>query len=207
MNLWGEFRKMIEELKAPFLRLFIAITVPPEVRKVIGRAQGQLRRDSPQAAIRWTCPEQFHVTLKFLGGVPAEQVEALKTTVSNVSTGFSAIKLSAKGIGFVPSEKRPRVIWAGVGDEGGQLVELHRRIDEAVRPFAPSEKPERFTGHITLGRFKPGFHAAIPKLHDRAAVLGNRQFGSWQALEVELVRSELTSTGAIHTVIASCPLK
>ena len=197
---------MNEEQPTPFLRLFIAIAVPLEVRKEIGRAQDQLRRDSRQASIRWTRPEQFHVTLKFLGDVLGEQVEALKTAVSKVCTGFSAIKLSAHGIGFFPSEKRPRVIWAGIENESGQLVELNECIDAAVWSFAPSTKAERFAGHITLGRFKPGFHSAIPKLHERASVLGYRHFGDWQALEVEIVRSKLTSTGALHTAIASCPL-
>jgi 2'-5' RNA ligase len=191
---------------SPFLRLFIAIAIPLEVRKEIGRAQGQLRRSSPPDAIRWTRPEQFHITLKFLGDVPAKQVEALKVSVSTVCAGFPALKLSAHGIGFFPSAHKPRVIWAGAEDDGGQLADLHRRMDQAVQPFAPTEVTDRFIGHITLGRFKPGHHAAIPKLLERATVLRRRHFGDWLAVEVQIVRSELTSTGAMHTPFASYPL-
>ena len=190
----------------PFSRLFIALAVPPELRREIQRAQGQLQRHSPPGVIRWTPPEQFHVTLKFLGDVPAEQVEALKASVSAACTGFPALKLSAHGIGFFPSAHKPRVIWAGAEDESGQLACLHQRTDEAVRPFSPADKTARFTGHITLGRFKPGHHPAIPKLLERAAMICHRHFGDWLAAEVQIVRSELTASGAVHTVLASYPL-
>jgi len=189
-----------------FLRLFIAIAIPPDVRQEIGRAQGQLKLDTAPGAIRWTRPEQFHVTLKYLGDVPAAQVAALEKAVATVCAGCPNLQLTARGIGFFPNAQRPRVIWAGAEDDSGQLTELHRQLDDAVRPFAPAEKPGKFSGHITLGRFKPGRHAAVEKLLERVTVFRDRQFGGWLAGEVEIVRSELTSTGAMHTPLATCPL-
>ena len=197
---------MVSGNPSPFLRLFIALAVPPEVREEIGRAQGRLRRDAPPGAIRWTRPDQFHVTVKFLGDIPSAQLAALESSVSRVCAGCPALRLSARGIGFFPNEQRPRVIWVSANDPDGQLAELRRRLDEAMAPFAPVAKPEKFTGHITLGRFKPGRHAAIEKLLERATVLRDRHFGDWTAVTVEIVRSELSSTGARHTPLASCPL-
>ena len=176
------------------------------MREAIGRAQGQLQRHSPPGAIRWTRPDQFHITLKFLGDVPAGQVASLEKSAAAVCAGFAAMRLSARGVGFFPSERKPRVIWAGADDDCGQLAELHRQMDDALRWLAPAEPAQRFSGHITLGRFKPGHHAAIPKLLERAAVFRDRPFGDWQAGEVEIVRSELTATGATHTAMAVFPL-
>jgi 2'-5' RNA ligase len=189
-----------------FLRLFIALAVPPDVRGEIGRAQGQLRRNAPPGAIRWTRPEQFHVTLKYLGDVPAAQVEALGKSVSEVCAGCPSLRLSASGIGFFPGAQKPRVIWVGADDASGQLAELHRQMEEAVRPFAPAEKPGKFAGHITLGRFKPGQRGAFEKLRARATILRDWHFGAWPAEEVQIVRSELTAAGALHTPLVSCPL-
>jgi 2'-5' RNA ligase len=191
---------------APFLRLFIAIAVPPEVRQEIGRAQGRLQRNSPPGAVRWTRLDQFHITLQFLGDVPAEQVAALEMALAPICATFPSLRLAAHGLGFFPSPQHPRVIWAGAKDSHGQLSELHRQIADALRWLAPEERAEKFTGHITLGRFKPGHHAAIPTLLELAAEMGDRHFGDWHAGSVEIIRSELTSTGAEHTTFATFPL-
>lgn len=209
-----EFRRIKQQIRcnvanetsSTFLRLFIAIAVPPDVRQEIERAQNQLRRCSSPGAIRWTKSEQFHVTLKFLGDVPAEQLPALEESVSAMCAGFPALQLAAGGIGFFPGRHKPRVIWAGAADDAGRLAELHRQIDEAARPYAPADKPGKFTGHVTLGRLKPGRRVVLDKLIERAGVLRDRQFGGWPAGEVEIVRCDLTSTGALHTPVASCRL-
>ena len=189
-----------------FLRLFLALAVPPDVRAKIGRAQGQLQRHAPPGAIRWARPEQFHVTLKFLGDVPAASVEALEKSAGETCAKFPPLQMSARGIGFFPNERRPRVIWASADEAAGRLAELYRQMEEALRWLAPADKPERFSGHITLGRFKPGRHGALEKLMKRAGMLRPLYFGDWQAGEVEIVRSELTSTGATHTTMATFPL-
>jgi 2'-5' RNA ligase len=188
-----------------FLRLFIALAVPPEVRREIGRAQGRWQRQSPPGAVRWTRADQFHITLKFLGDVPAEQVAEIQKCVAPVCAAFPALSLSAQGVGFFPSTRQPRVIWAGARDENHQLPELHRQLDEALRWLAPGERPEKFAGHITLGRFKPGHHSAIPKLVALATALRDQPLGNWQANAVELIRSELTATGATHTPMETFP--
>jgi len=198
---------MPAENPAPFLRLFLAITVPPALRQEIARAQGRLQRHSPPGALRWTPPNQFHITLKFLGDVPAEQVAALEKIAAAICAACPPMLLSARGLGFFPNSHKPRVVWAAASDGSGQLTELHQQLDVALRWLAPADRAEKFTGHITLGRFKPGRHAAISKLLEIAEDFRERHFGDWRAAEVELVRSELTSTGATHTAITVFPLK
>ncbi len=195
------------EITPAFQRLFLAIAIPTDVRAAIGRAQSQLQRHAPPGAVRWTRPDQFHVTLKFLGDVPTESIAALEKSAAGVCAQSPALRLSARGIGFFPNERKPRVIWVGADDDRNQLPELFKQLDAALRWLSPAEKPDRFSGHITLGRFKPGHHATIPNLLERAAVLRGRHFGDWLAAEVELIRSDLSSAGAMHTVSASFPLK
>ncbi|HEX9046379.1 MAG TPA: RNA 2',3'-cyclic phosphodiesterase [Verrucomicrobiae bacterium] len=189
-----------------FLRLFLAIAVPPEVRDAIARAQGQLQRLSPPGAVRWTRPDQFHVTLKFLGDVPESEVPALSKNAAEVCGAFSTLQVSAKSIDFFPNPRKPRVVWAGAEDREMQLPEIYRRLSEALRWLGSAERVERFSGHITLGRFKPG-HFHLGKLLERAGTFHDRQFGDWLAGEVELVRSELSPTGATHEVMQSFPFE
>jgi 2'-5' RNA ligase len=197
---------MPDEIESAFLRLFIALPVPEGVRGEIERAQGQLKRSAPPGSIRWTRAEQFHLTLKFLGDFPSAQLEAMKKSVTDACAGFAPIQLTAHGIGFFPNEKKPRVLWAGAIDDSDRLAELFRRIHEAVMPFAPADSSERFSGHITLGRFKPGHHGSMKNFMGRAALFHARQFGNWLADKVEIIRSELTPEGAKHTPVCVCPL-
>lgn len=196
----------LDENQPAFLRLFIALPVPAEVREEIGRAQGRLRREAPRGAVRWTRPEQFHVTLKFLGDFPSAQLEALKQAVSGACAGVAPMALAARGIGFFPNASKPRVLWAGASDSEGRLAELHRRIHAAVLPFAPADSSERFSSHITLGRFKPGRYGSLERFLECAEVLRSKTFGEWRADEVEIVRSILTPDGAEHASVCGCRL-
>lgn len=197
---------MAPESPSGFLRLFIAIAVPSAMRDEIGRAQGRLKRTTPPGVVRWTRPDQFHVTVKFLGDVPTGQVGKIRETIAPICTESTALQLSTHGIGFFPNERKPRVIWVGVSDTAGQLSELHRQIDESLRWLAPAERPGNFSGHITLGRFKPGHQRSAPKVIGSAAHFRDYEFGEWQARELEVVRSDLTSTGADHCSIARLAL-
>src|ERR1035437_7704374 len=98
-------------------RLFIAVTIPEEVKTKIEEAQGKLRRALPERAVHWTRREQFHLTLKFLGDVDAARVEALGEAIRDACQGFGALHLRAERVGFFPDLRYPRVVWVGVKDQ------------------------------------------------------------------------------------------
>ena len=192
---------MSPEDSLAFQRLFVALPVPPEVQLVIGRVQARLKRESPPGAMRWGRLGQFHVTLKFIGDFPSAQLPALRAALAGACKAVEAIELVARGIGFFPSNRSPRVIWAGVGDKHQALIGLHRRIHEAVRPFAPADPGERFAAHITLGRIRPGRQVSMKRAFDRSGALRDVEYGRWTTDRVELMRSELSSDGARHAVV------
>jgi RNA 2',3'-cyclic 3'-phosphodiesterase len=194
------------EIRDKLLRLFVAIAVPKTVRNEISRVQEELKLLAPRNAVRWTRPEQFHLTLKFLGDVPADGVALLNNAVQSVCAGRPALSLRAKGVGFFPSPRSPRVIWAGIHDGDNRLADLQRGIEDAVWQFAKETGRESFVGHLTLGRLKPFKRIEIEELVERAKAIQDRQFGDWTAQEVEIMRSELSPTGARHTPLAAFQL-
>jgi 2'-5' RNA ligase len=195
-----------KEYSSAVLRLFIAIAIPPTVRKAIEHTQSQLRGQAPPGAIRWSKPEQYHTTLKFLGNVPTDHVEMLKNSVLSVCNTYRAIRLSARGIGFFPNKKKPKVMWVGTNDCNGELARLHQLLNKAVQQFEPKVKTEKFTGHITLGYVEEGYQSAIENLLKYTTVFHERHFGDWLAKDVKIIRSELTSAGASYIPLVSCPL-
>ncbi|MBU6411691.1 MAG: RNA 2',3'-cyclic phosphodiesterase, partial [Verrucomicrobia bacterium] len=116
----------------PPLRVFVAIATPEPVRHELQRVQRELAPLAPPGVIRWIMPEQFHLTLKFLGNVPAERAAALKETLRPACSEHPALRLRAQGVGFFPNAASPRVIWAGVNDSAGQLLRFQGRIEAAL---------------------------------------------------------------------------
>src|ERR1017187_6677705 len=113
-------------------RLFIAVTLPEEVKAKIEAAQAELRRALPGPGVCWTRREQFHLTLKFLGEVDAARVQPLEEAIRTACRGFSALPLRAERVGFFPDLRYPRVVWAGVRDETDQLPRLQQAVDAAT---------------------------------------------------------------------------
>src|ERR1017187_8799658 len=141
---------MADDSSTEKLRLFVAIPMPEAVRNEITGIQQELQRLVPPAAVRWTKPEQFHLTFRFLGNVPLERVAALQEAVNAVCRGSPALRLRAQGVGFFPNTRSPRVIWAGVNDGDGRLADLQKKIEAAVQPFTQGPGAERFAGHVTI---------------------------------------------------------
>ena len=183
-------------------RLFLAISIPEEVKTKIERAQVALRDDLEAGRVRWTPREQLHLTLHFLGDVLAPDAGPLTEAVRVACRGFSPFHLRAERIGFFPNARRPRVVWVGVRDRRDDLPRLQRALVAAARLFSPETAKEDFTGHVTLGRVKSLSHSENERLAKLAGGMADSFFGEWTACQVELFRSELSAKGAVHTLLA-----
>ena len=182
--------------------MFIAIPIPEPVRDEIIRVQRDLQLLAPRGAVRWTRPDQFHLTLRFLGDVPADGVEDLKKSVGAVCRNARPLSLRAEGVGFFPNPRSPRVIWVGIDDREGRLGDLQKQIETVAGQFSSEPGEKNFTGHVTLGRLKNPRPADTRDLATRAQSLEKRLFGEWPAHEIEIIRSELSPAGARHTSLA-----
>ncbi len=185
--------------EAPAWRLFVAVAVPERVRLALAETQAGLKRATPDAAIRWAGPEQFHLTLRFLGAVAPDRVAALTASLDEAGARCRAFTLEASGIGFFPQARRPRVIWCGASDREERLRALHHAVCEATDRFTFEAPAGHFTGHITLGRVQELSSEAAAGLRATAQAVGS--LGSWTVAEVELIRSQLARAGAKNETI------
>ena len=187
-------------------RLFIALTIPDEIKAGIEKAQEEMRRALPEGRIRWIRREQFHLTLRFLGEVDAERVPVLLDAVRGACNGFAPLSLRSERVGFFPDGRFPRVLWVGVNDRENNLPLLQRAVQQASAGFT-AEKPEQdFSGHITMGRIKRITRPEAKILTRLASDLAERFFGEWTANKIEIMRSELSEQGARHSLVATVPL-
>ena len=100
--------------KSEMFRLFIALPVPDAIKAELEILQRQLREQLPRDCMRWTRPEQIHLTLKFLGYVSSDKLEDLSGAVAEACRAFAPLHLRAERIGFFPQIRFPRVVWAWV---------------------------------------------------------------------------------------------
>ncbi len=187
-------------------RLFVAVTVPDDVKAKLEAAQSDLRRVLPDRNIRWARREQFHLTLRFLGGVEAARVEPLTEAIRAACLGFGALHLRAEQIGCFPERGHPRVVWVGVRDQAEQLPRLQQVVEAATQGFTAEPREGRFTGHLTLARIKAIKRPEAEALGQAAPGMADRVFGHWAAYQIELMRSELLPQGARHSILASIAL-
>jgi 2'-5' RNA ligase len=194
-------------------RLFVAIPMPEEICVKVLPAQAELEKAASKARIRWTPPEQFHLTLRFLGDVHSDRVEALTDALRHACLRFKPLRLQASGIGFFPNPKYPRVVWVGLtstsdisGPQPDELAALQQAVQDACQEFTSEPADKKFSGHITLGRIKAINRHDAQALSKAADSMAVRSFGQWTAENVELVRSELGQNGATHQTLTKIPL-
>jgi RNA 2',3'-cyclic 3'-phosphodiesterase len=187
-------------------RFFIAVLIPVQIKSEMAAVQAELQTKLPKGSVTWTKPEQLHVTLRFLGKVAVDQVSTLKAQVASALKCSAPFELCAERVGAFPDTRFPRVLWVGLNDTEGKLTQIHTLVEGAVRQFSPQEGHERFYAHATLGRVKHLGARDKKSLCDLLSRLSQRSFGKWCVNEVELMRSELSSQGALHTCVASFPL-
>jgi 2'-5' RNA ligase len=194
------------ESSADALRLFIAISLPDAVKDEIEKVQKEMRGALPGNVVRWTKREQFHLTLKFLGNVPASRVADLAEVLRVTCRSFSALRLRAERIGFFPDLRFPRIAWVWVHGEKNELPQLQQVIEASMNNFTDERGEKKFTGHITLGRTHGVKRSHAEILSKLALGMTERFFGEWMADKVELIRSELSSNGSCYTTLAAIPL-
>ena len=180
-------------------RLFIAVTVPEEVKAKMEAAQADLRRVLPDRNVRWARREQFHLTLRFLGDVEAARAERWRRRFVPRARDSGALQLRAERIGFFPDCAIRGSYGSACGTRRSSCPGCNRRWRPRRTGFTTEPKEERFTGHVTLARIKGIKRPEAEALGKAAAGMAERVFGQWTAYQIELMRSELLPQGARHT--------
>jgi 2'-5' RNA ligase len=138
-------------------------------------------------APRWTPSSRWHLTLLFLGDVPAARLAPLTAAVGPAVAGTPPLALQLAGAGRFGSRRRPAVCWAGLAGDVGELAALAGRLAGAARALGLPVEDRPFQAHLTLGRWRPG-RPADGDLPDRLAGYAGPV---WTASELVLWRSHL----------------
>lgn len=190
------------------IRTFIAIELDETVKTALTDLQGQLKAEVPRRSVRWVKPGGIHLTLKFLGDVPVNRIEEIEGALIRACAGLPAFSFSVEGLGCFPHTRRPRVLWAGVQEEGSTLKRLQKAIEDEMEKLGFAPERRKFHPHLTLGRVRRRTSSGdVRRLGRLVQESDIGQVGQMKARAVSLIKSDLRPTGAVYTQLAAMELE
>jgi len=184
------------------MRLFIGIKLPKKQRTRIHRAARILREG--EYPVRWIDPDNFHITLKFLGEVRGEQVESIEQALTQVASATKAFATELSGFGAFPTIRSPRVIWLRVGATP-ELRCMKQDLEWALGDVGFEAETRAFHPHITLGRADESSGPGAFRGFD--TMMADMECGGdLRVHKLDLMRSHLTREGARYSVLGSAKL-
>lgn len=187
------------------LRAFIAIEIPPEIKRAISSRTASLQKESGRA-VRWVATENIHLTLKFLGEISSNSLDMLSQAIYSECAQVSPFQVVVETLGCFPSLRRPRIIWIGLVIPP-ELKRLQRQVETSVARlgYAPDDKP--FSPHLTIGRVREQATAAeLQNLRELLEQTTINTLGSFSVNEVNLYKSELKPEGPVYTRLSGARL-
>jgi RNA 2',3'-cyclic 3'-phosphodiesterase len=131
------------------VRTFVAVFPPQRVREALFRAA----REVPASkAFRLIGPEKLHLTLKFLGDVTEDDVSRVEQALEQLRGRHEPFEIETSGFGAFPSERRARILWAGVGEGSEPLRAVAQSVDDLLEPVGFRRERRPYVPHLTLGR-------------------------------------------------------
>lgn len=136
------------------LRLFYAVPVPEAARASVGELIDRVQAEvgDGTARIRWVRVDGLHLTLRFLGAMPASLQPALEAALDDVASAATPFEVGLSGGGAFPSLARPRSLWIGVADGGEKLAALADGLTRLCAAIGIELETRPFAAHLTIGR-------------------------------------------------------
>jgi 2'-5' RNA ligase len=131
------------------VRIFVAVFPPPEIRRAL---VGAARELPVVGEVRWARPENVHLTLKFLGDVPEDDLDRVAEALEPVRLRHESFEAELSGFGAFPSARRARILWAGIGEGSEPLRDLARDVEASLEPLGFEREDRAYMPHLTLGR-------------------------------------------------------
>lgn len=176
------------------MRLFVAVDPPTAVAEEIEDRVSPLRSRSP--ALRWTLPEDRHLTLVFLGEVTESQVPEIDRRLGAEIARHHPLSLTVRGSGTFPENAaQARVLWAAVEGDLHRLTLLSYGLRTAARTCGIHVSRRPYVPHLTLARSKRP--SDLSELRGRLDGIESSRF---TATDVHLVHSRIGGNPRYETV-------
>ncbi|APX97425.1 RNA 2',3'-cyclic phosphodiesterase [Natronorubrum daqingense] len=185
------------------MRLFVSVDLPDDLAASVSTVQDEFRDAS---GLRFTDPEQAHVTLKFLGEVDNDRLGQLRRELAAAVSEASVEPFSVRfgGLGVFPSLEYISVVWLGVEAGGDPLTRLQEAVESRTVAMGFDPESHEFTPHVTLARMD---HAGGKELVQDVVREHEPTVGEMHVDSIHLTESTLTDDGPTYSSVDSFSLE
>jgi 2'-5' RNA ligase len=196
------------------LRLFVAIEMPEAWKEAFKRVQKDVQTaldrepDLSGVRVRWVRPEGIHLTLKFLGEVPASRLERITWGLESAVPEPPGFELALGRIGSFSDRRAPSVIWAGIQDQPLNQSKLGKLVEQVETWMASAGFPHEkraFAPHLTLARLPERLEPALRQRIAEVTAGFSPEAQPFTVDTVSLMRSHLGPGGARYERLAAYP--
>ncbi len=184
------------------MRLFLAIEPTEEIRNNLLSLQERLRETG--ADVKWSEPENVHLTVVFLGDLSDALLPDIEAACEVAAKGIAPFRIRVRGASYFP-RRGPQIktLWTGLAEGVNEWKALAQYSEEQLKPFgiAPSND---LVPHFTLGRVKSD--RAMDALRAAVATDAATEFGTQDVNELMLVQSFLDPRGATYKTLQTWKL-
>jgi len=148
--------------------------------------------------LKWIKSLNIHLTLRFIGPTPEEDVMKINESVAKAVIGNQDFSLVVRGTGVFPKPVRPRVLWLGVGGEVESLRKLIQGINNSLKKLGYPPEERKYSPHITIGRIR-----YPQKITPDVSLFLNSEYDpiEFEVQKVKFFQSDLVPGGPIYSVL------
>jgi 2'-5' RNA ligase len=182
-------------------RTFIALELDESLQSYLGEIIHRMAQELP--TLRWVDPAGIHLTLAFLGELSDEQLVEAMQAAELAARKVPSFDYRLSHPGVFGSPRQPRVIWIGIDEPTGRLLQLHQALNHELeqRGFEVDKRP--FSPHLTLCRIKaplkPDEQQRLQRLIAARNVVSSSS--TYYVHHLSVMKSELSRTGAKYTCL------
>lgn len=181
-------------------RIFIALSVPDQVKRELKLAQEELKKKNQHLRVTWSDPKSAHITLVFMGEIGESELEKTKEILKLQTSQQVSFKFLLQNVDAFPNVFHAKTVIIKAEDIGQKCAVFQRRLLNAMVNAGLPTDLKIWRPHLTLGR-KKSQDGNIKGSQD-VLVEGV----SWSVNDVQLLESVLTPTGPVYEVLESYKL-
>lgn len=185
-------------------RLFIALPLTANVANETSKELYDYMKKYDKE-LKVVAPENYHITLKFLGECSEKTTKKIEESFANISDTNKIIPFTLFGLGVFPDLKNPNVIWAGIKTDEALINKLNQNVENFSSGFGFKKEKNKFIPHLTLARIHKG-----KKLNEniRQYIVENKELFFFESSFNKLVlfSSTLTKEGPIYSELKAIHL-